>query len=122
MRKQSFLSGVLAACLLLATMPGRAEMIGTPELLAAAGDAAQREQVRSFLSRADVQQQLVAQGVDPVRAAERANALTGAELQQLAGRIEELPAGAGAIEIALLVVLILLVLELAGAIDIFTQF
>jgi hypothetical protein len=121
MRMRSFISGVLAASLAVSSFAARAEMIGTATLLSAADAARQQQQVESFLGRADVQRQLVALGVEPAQAAERVAALTDAELQELAGRIESLPAGAGALEVALLVVLILLILELAGAINIFTK-
>jgi hypothetical protein len=121
MRMRSFISGVLAASLAVSSFAARAEMIGTATLLSAADAARQQQRVESFLGRGDVQRQLVALGVEPAQAAERVAALTDAELQELAGRIESLPAGAGALEVALLVVLILLILELAGAINIFTK-
>jgi hypothetical protein len=121
MRMQSFVSGVLAASLAVSPFTVRAEMIGTAALLSAAEAAGQEERVAAFLGREDVQGQLVALGVEPAQAAARVAALTDAELQELSGRIESLPAGAGALEIALLVVLILLILELAGAINIFTK-
>ena len=121
MRMQSFISGLLAASVAVSPFAARAEMIGTPVLLSAAEAARHQQQVESFLARADVQRQLVDFGVAPAQAAERVAALTDAELQELAGRIDALPAGAGALEIALLIVLILLILELAGAINIFTK-
>lgn len=121
MRSRSFLTGVLAISLLVSTLPARAGMIGTPQLLAPAAQAAQREQVDAFLARADVQKQFEALGVDPAAAAQRVAGLTDAELAQLSNRIDALPAGAGALELVLVVILILLILELAGAIDIFKK-
>lgn len=119
MRAKAFLAGLLVPCLLLSTMPVRAEMISTAQLLAPAAEAQQRERVDAFLARADVQRHFEALGVDPATAAERVAGLTESELQELSGRIDALPAGAGAIEVVLLVLIILLILELAGAIDIF---
>jgi hypothetical protein len=121
MYARSFLTGLLAASLVFTTIPARAEMIGTPQLLGASAEAAQRERVDAFLARADVRQQLEALGVDPAEAAQRVAGLTEAELERLSGRIDEAPAGAGAVELVLVVILILLVLELAGAIDIFKK-
>jgi hypothetical protein len=118
MRAKSFLAGLLVPCLLLATMPVRAEMISTAQLLAPSADA-QRASVDAFLARADVQRHFEALGVSPQAAAERVAGLTETELQDLSGRIDALPAGAGAVELVLLVLIILLILELAGAIDIF---
>ena len=120
MRARSFLTGLLAASLVVSTMPARAEMIGTAQLLAPSADA-RRERVDTFLARADVRQNLAALGVDPADAAQRVASLTDAQLQELSGRIESLPAGASAVELVLIVILVLLVLELAGAIDIFKR-
>ncbi|MGH8481724.1 MAG: PA2779 family protein, partial [Nevskiaceae bacterium] len=97
MRAKSFLIGLLATSLVLSTMPARAGMIGTAELLAPAADA-QRERVDAFLARADVRQQFEALGVDPAEAAQRVAGLTEAELASLSENIESLPAGAGAVE------------------------
>ena len=120
MRAQSFLAGLLVPCLLLSTVPVRAEMIGTTQVLGHAADA-QREHVDAFLAREEVQRQFEALGVDPADAAVRVASLTEAELQALSSRIESLPAGAGALELVLVFVLILVVLELVGAIDIFPR-
>lgn len=120
MRARPFLTGLLAASLVVSTMPARAELIGTAQLLAPSADA-QRERVDAFLAREDVVEQFEALGVDPAEARLRVAGLTEAELEQLSGRIDELPAGAGALEVVLLVLIILLILELAGAIDIFKK-
>lgn len=120
MRAQSFLAGLLVPCLLLSSLPVRAEMIGTAQILAPAADA-QRERVDAFLAREDVQQQFEALGVSPADAAARVASLTEAELQALSSRMDALPAGAGALEVVLVVLLILVILELVGAIDIFPR-
>jgi hypothetical protein len=120
MRAQSLMCGLLAMSLAVTSLPVRAEMIGTPELLTPSAEAG-RERVDAFLAREDVREQLVALGVDPAEAAQRVAGLTQAEIGQLSERIDALPAGAGAVELVLLLILVLLVLELAGAIDIFTR-
>ncbi len=120
MRARSFISGLLAAALLVSTLPARAGMIGTAQLLAPSADA-QRTSVDVFLARADVRNQLEALGVDPADAAQRVAGLTDTELQALSGRIDALPAGGDALEVVLIVILILLILELAGTIDIFPR-
>ena len=121
MRSRSFLTGLLAMSLVVTTMPARAEMIGTAQLLATSTEASQRERVDAFLAREDVRQQFEALGVDPAEAAQRVAGLTEAELEQLSGRIDQLPAGAGALEVVLIILLILIILELVGAIDIFKK-
>ena len=83
-----------------AAMIGTAQAIGSVE--------AQRAKVRSFVARADVQSQLAALGVEATAASERVNALTDDEIQRVADRIDTLPAGGVATEVALAVILILL--------------
>jgi DNA-directed RNA polymerase beta' subunit len=120
MHAKSFLAGLLVPCLLLSTMPARAGMISTTQMLAPAADA-QRERVDAFLAREDVQQQFEAMGVSQADAAVRVASLTESELQELSSNIESLPAGAGALELVLVFLLILVVLELVGAINIFSR-
>ena len=106
----------LAAIVLIALgalgTPARAEMIGTPRLLAPSADA-QRARVDVFLAREDVQRQLEALGVSPADAASRVASLTEAELQALSSRIDSLPAGAGSIgtlELLLIIIIIILLI------------
>jgi hypothetical protein len=87
----------------------QAAMIGVDEALAAQRQA-ERGKLTGFLARADVQKQLAVLGVAPAAAAERANALTDDEVQQLAGKIDSLPAGADISAAALLLVLIVILL------------
>jgi len=87
----------------------QAAMIGVDEALAAQRQA-ERGKLQGFLARADVQKQLAVLGVGPAAAAERANALTDDEVQQLAGRIDSLPAGADISTAGLLLVLIVILL------------
>ena len=87
----------------------QAAMIGVDEALAAQRQA-ERGKLQGFLARADVQKQLAVLGVGPAAAAERANALTDDEVQQLAGRIDSLPAGADISGTGLLLVLIIILL------------
>jgi hypothetical protein len=88
----------------------------------AAGDA-DRARVTDFLARADVARQLESFGVDPEQARERVALLTDEEASRIAGKLDQLPAGGSAalgIAIAALVIVLIVVLELIGVIDIFT--
>ena len=71
----------------------RAEIIGTDRVYARTHDAANRDRVESFVSRADVAQQLAAFGIAPGAAQERVNALTQEEINSIAGKLDALPAG-----------------------------
>lgn len=76
-----------------------------------------REKVMQFLAREEVRAALVAQGIDPAEAAERVAGLTDSEVAQIAGRIDELPAGGilgAAIAVLLIVLLVVVILKLAG--------
>jgi len=111
MRARSILAGLLVPYLVLSTMPARAEMIETTQLLAPSADA-QRAGVDAFLAREDVQRQFAALGVSPVDAANRVASMTEAELQVLSSRIDSLPAGGrlSALELILIILLILLLI------------
>jgi hypothetical protein len=70
-----------------------AGMIGTDQV-ATSTVSADRAAVSQFMSRGDVQSQLQSLGIDPKSAQERIAALSDQEVQQLAGKIHSLPAGA----------------------------
>ena len=97
---------VVSTIVLPYSAPAQAAMIGTEQAIGSV--EAQRGKVRSFVARAEVQSQLAALGVEATSVSERVNALTDDEAQQLAGRIDTLPAGGVATEVALAVILILL--------------
>ena len=70
-----------------------------------------------------MQRQLSVLGVDPVEAQLRVAGLSDAEVSRLAGRIDTLPAGEGAlgaiVRAALIVFLVLLVTDLLGFTNVF---
>jgi hypothetical protein len=69
-----------------------------------------REKVRDFVARADVQQQLQQHGLTQQIAKARVDALTDAEVQQIAGKIDTMPAGASAGVAATVGITVMLVL------------
>lgn len=80
-----------------------------------------RTELQSMLARKDFQDQLVAFGVKPNDAADRIAALTDQELMQLQERMNDLPAGSGALAVIGVVFLVLIVLELVGATNVFSR-
>lgn len=96
-----------------------AAVVGTRAVMMQAERADTVARVQAALDRDAVQQQLVAHGVDVESAKARVASLSDAELRQLDGRLAELPAGAGALEVVGVVFLVLLILELVGITDIF---
>lgn len=95
----------------IAGLPGAAQagMIGTDELVEPAQVHAGRATLRDFMARADVQDQLQQHGVTRDAAQARADALSDADVQHLAGKINSLPAGATTGEAGVVGVVVLLV-------------
>jgi hypothetical protein len=83
----------------------QAGMIGTGEVLAAATHA-ERSTVLNFVTRSDVASQLQALGIDPATAKDRVAAMTDQEVQALAARIDSLPAGADAVGVLLIILVV----------------
>lgn len=109
---------ILIVCTLGWGMPtsSMAGIVATEEVHA----TAQRDQVRDFLARADVQARMQAMGVDPGAARDRVEALADDEVAALAGEIERLPAGGTDVLGALLVVfIVLLITDILGFTKIF---
>lgn len=90
-----FVSRLLVLCMLaLSFQTVQAAMVGTEQVAAAAQMQQDREKVRTFMARADVQQQLEAMGIKANTAQDRVAAMTDEEVQTIAGKIDSLPAGA----------------------------
>lgn len=117
-----FLASVLVVSTAMMGLPltANASLVSTEEVTSAAVADAQREKVQAFLGRDDVRAALEKQGVDPVAATERVQAMTDAEVAQLADRVDLAPAGAGLAGLALTVLVVLIVTDLLGLTNIFT--
>lgn len=100
-----------------------ASVITTSEALRSLQRADQVSFVADVLTRQEVRSALEAQGVSVEAAMLRVEALSDAELQALHQQFEQLPAGGvGLFEVLGITFLVLLVLELTGTINIFSQF
>jgi hypothetical protein len=79
--------------------------------------------LEEVISRADVQQYLAAQGVNPLEAKARLDSLSDAEVVQTADQIEQLPAGGSAVGVivgaVLVVFLVLLITDILGFTHVF---
>jgi hypothetical protein len=87
-------SQLLIVSMIVLPFSAQAGMIGTDQVVASATAEANRDKVRDFVSRTDVQQQFEALGLTATNAAERVNAMTQEEINRIAGKIDTLPAGA----------------------------
>jgi hypothetical protein len=101
----------------------QAEMITTDQILQDTDPSSDRARVESFLLRDDVQNQLILLGINPEEATSRVASLSDEEIQQIAGRLDELPAGEGGIGpvvgAIVLIFLVLLVTDLLGLTNVF---
>ncbi len=107
----------LSLLTVVAPMPARAALIGTEQVIHADGTA--RARVNSWLARAEVRAALVQNGVDPAQVEQRVAAMTDREAADLAGRIDQLPAGGDVLGILFAVFVILLVTDILGLTKVF---
>ena len=98
----------------------QAAVIGTQQAMSAQARAAAETGVRASLARDDVRQAMLRLGADPAQVDGRIASLSDAELLQVRGELDRLPAG-GVLEVVGLVFVVLLILELVGVIDIFKR-
>lgn len=109
---------VLIACSLGWGLPPSsfADIVATEDVQA----SVRRDQVRSFLERAEVRSELASLGVEPGAARARVDALSDEEIAALTGRLDELPAGGtDVLVVALIVFLVLLFTDIMGYTKIF---
>jgi hypothetical protein len=97
-----------------------AAMVTTEDIVTAQELNLKRDQVRDWLSRDAVRDQLIARGVDPAQAQDRVTSMTNSEVVSIAGKIDELPAGGDGLELLLIIFLVLVITDLLGVTDIFT--
>ena len=119
-------AAAMAILMAMTSMPigiANAEMVTTDKVIEQYNSTEDRTRVMDFMLREDVQQQMTLLGVDPEEAARRVASLSDEEIQQIAGRLEEMPAGEGGVGIVvgaiLIIFLVLLVTDLLGYTDIF---
>jgi len=100
-----------------------AAMVATETLLEASQGQQARTRIKQLLVREDVRRALINQGLDAREAGARIDSLTDAEAIAVADRLDQLPAGSGALEtlliVALIVFLALLVTDIMGYTDVF---
>jgi len=117
----------VVVAMLIAYLPvgaARADLVTTGQVVEQKAAAGARERLAAVFLRDDVRQQMAALGVDRDEARARLASLSDQEVQEIAGRIDELPAGqgflAGVLIIAGAVLIALVILDLVGVTDVFT--
>jgi hypothetical protein len=100
-----------------------AAMIGTETVMETSQGQEARTRIKQILEREDVRQALINQGIDPREADARIDSLSDAEAVAVSDKLDQLPAGSGALEVflivSLIVFIILLITDIMGYTDIF---
>ena len=116
----------LVASLLIASttlmglpLTASAGIVSTDTTLTVDAAAANRDQVTTFLARTDVQQAMQERGVNGADAVQRVQSMSDAEVAQLAGRIDQAPAGGEIVGVLFTVFIILLVTDILGLTKVF---
>lgn len=116
------LATALVPCLLLGGLPmgAQAAIVTTEQVLdRSAQVTSERASVNAFLARDDVRQALQDQGVSASDALERVQAMSDAEIAQLADRVGQAPAGGDVVGVLFTVFVILLVTDILGFTKVF---
>jgi hypothetical protein len=121
---KKFISTGLIVCLTAASLPfsAQARMVATEEITAAATSgslSASRDAVNQFLARDEVRQAMLGQGVTSEAALARVAAMSDSEVAQLAGRIDQAPAGGDVLGLLFTVFIVLLVTDIMGLTKVF---
>lgn len=96
-------------------LPASAGIVTTDQIHA----SAERDRVKDFMAREDVRAQMQSFGADSDAVRERVDALTDQEVSELAGRIDQMPAGGGIVGVLFAVFIILLVTDILGLTKVF---
>ena len=118
------ITGILSASLLLFMQlmivpAAQAAMIGNDTVIQQQERAAMKAQVMELMDHKVAAKALGDYGVSQDQVSQRLDRLTDQELQQLAQKAEELPAGQGVVGVILAIILILILLDLLGATNVF---
>jgi len=121
-----FTALIMAAVMFMVSIPvnaAKAGLVKTEEVIDQSVVKANRERVRDFLQRKDVLREMTRLGIRPEEAERRVDALTNAEVAQIAGYLDNAPAGQSAVVaflgVVLIIFLVLLLTDLLGLTDIF---
>ena len=118
-RPVSILVSTAVLSLSLYTPAAQAAMVSTDQVINVAEGASARTQLQTALLRADVQQALIEQGVNPQDVQARVAALSDDEAAQMAMQLDEMPAGGDGLGLIVFVFLVLVVMDIVCLTNIF---
>lgn len=116
--KRLLLALTIVVTSLFVAVPAQAGMVGTASL---SSNSMQLTTGIETLAeqRQWIQAQLEANGVDSAEAAIRVSSLSDTQVQQIHQRIDEMPAGSGAVGTVAFIFLVLVITDLTGLTDVF---
>ncbi|MDH5301970.1 MAG: PA2779 family protein [Gammaproteobacteria bacterium] len=117
---RSFLTASLTCFSLSAVLVpvSQAAVIGTQQY-AQINQSIDKGQLQAFVAQNDVKQQLISLGVSPEQVQARVDAMTDEEVQQLAGQLQQLPAGGDIVGLLIFFFVLFVITDMLGATDIF---
>ena len=125
-RISRLIAAPMAALMFVMSVPigiANAGLIPTERVVESEAAAGDRTRIYDFLAREDVRAQMIELGVDPAVAVARVAGLSDAEIRDVAGRMDQLPAGqdffGAVLGTALVIFLVLLVTDILGLTDVF---
>ena len=125
-RISRLIAAPMAALMFVVSVPigiANAGLIPTERVVESEAAAGDRTRIFDFLAREDVRAQMIELGVDPAVAVARVAGLSDAEIRDVAGRMDQLPAGqdffGAVLGTALVIFLVLLVTDILGLTDVF---
>ena len=97
----------------------QASLVGTEAVINANQVQHNRERLHQMLNREDVKSQLIARGVNPSQVQARVDSLTDQEVQTLAAKMDQMPAGGDVLGVIVFLFLVLLITDILGFTNIF---
>lgn len=117
--KTAILLSVLLVWGGLVSSVASAAMVDTQYLISEQQLQSDKAEMKQALAKTAVKERLLALGVSPADVEQRIDAMSADELAMLQEKMDELPAGSGALGLLALLVLIFFITDIIGVTDIF---
>lgn len=129
LKSRKFCRAVVVAViagLFVTSMPmprAQAALVTSEDLATQRSVAADRARINDLMAREDVQRELKTYGITAEEAQARVDSMTDEEIMQVAGRLDQLPAGQSALGViigaAVIIFIVLLITDIAGLTKVF---
>ena len=103
----------------LVSSAATAAVIDTEQMITQQQLTSDKADMKQALAKGDVKERLLALGVSPEDVDSRIDSLTASELAMLQDKMDDMPAGSGALGLLALLVLIFFITDIIGVTDIF---